>query len=231
MRRIPFLLPVLLLGVLAGALLVSALRIGDWFGGPDPESIATASLQSVREQARLTPFAARFVAVVTSSQSRFGLTSQKTLILPGTVRYEVDLAKLEKRHLRWDEGSKTLSVALPALEIAGPEIDLREVREYGGTGLLTAITGSEQRLDESNRAHARQELLKQARQPMPMRLARDAAKRAIERSFAMPLGAAGIKARVVARFPEEGTQDPSLLDRSRAVEDVLRERQQSQELR
>jgi hypothetical protein len=57
-----------------------------------------------------------------------------------------------------------------------------------------------------------------------MRLARDAAKRAIERSFAMPMLAAGIEAKVVARFPEEGIQDPSQLDRSRRIEDVLRER-------
>jgi hypothetical protein len=40
----------------------------------------------------------------------------------------------------------------------------------------------------------------------------------------MPMRAAGIDARVVARFPEEGTRNPSQLDRSRRVEDVLRER-------
>ena len=219
------LLPTLIVGLIAGALLVAALRIGDWFGGPDPETIASASLQSVREQSRLTPFAARFVAVVTSSQSRFGLTSQKTMILPGTVRYEIDLARLRQHDLKWDEGTKTLTVALPPLEIAGPEIDLAEIREYGGGGILTAVTGSEHQLDEANRRQARQELLRQARQPTTMRLARDAARRSVERSFAMPLKAAGIEARVLARFPEEGNQDPSFIDRSRAVEDVLRERQ------
>lgn len=225
MKRLPFVLPALILGLLVGALLVATLRVGDWFGGPDPESIASASLQSVREQARLTPFAARFVAVVTSRQSRFGLTAQKTLILPGTVRYEVDLARLRQKDLRWDEATKSLSVRLPALEIAGPEIDLGEIREYGGGGILTALTSAEQRLDEANRQQARQELMRQARQAMPMRLARDAAKRAVERSFAMPLKAAGIDATVIVRFPEEGVQDPSQLDRSRPVEEVLKERQ------
>lgn len=228
MRR-AIVLPALLLGLILGALLVATIRIGDWFDGPDPETIATASLQSMREQARLTPFTARFVAVVTSSQNRFGLTAQKTLILPGTVRYEIDLARLRQRDLRWDEGGKTLTVSLPALELAGPEIDLGEIREYGGGGILTAITGAEQRLDEANRSQARQELLRQARQPMPMRLAREAARRAVERSFAMPLKAAGVEARVVARFPEEGSKNSSRLDSSRSVEDVLREQKAHRE--
>jgi hypothetical protein len=57
-----------------------------------------------------------------------------------------------------------------------------------------------------------------------MRLARDAAKRAVERSFAMPLRAAGIEAQVEVRFADEARQDPSYLDRSRRPEDVLKER-------
>ena len=48
-----------------------------------------------------------------------------------------------------------------------------------------------------------------------MRLAREAARQAIERSFAMPLKAAGIDdAKVVARFAgEERPTDPTYLDR------------------
>ena len=51
------------------------------------ETIATASLQGLREQARLVPFVARFVAVTTSEQSRFGFKAKQTMILPGVVRY------------------------------------------------------------------------------------------------------------------------------------------------
>ncbi|HEX2762518.1 MAG TPA: DUF4230 domain-containing protein [Allosphingosinicella sp.] len=227
MNRFRSLVPLAAAALVALVLLFAVTRLARWAGGPDPETIASASLQSMREQSRLTPFAARFVAVVTATQSRFGLTARKTLILPGTVRYEIDLARLKRQDLAWDAGTKTLSVRLPPLEIAGPEIDLREVREYGGGGVLSALTDAEPRLDEANRAAARGELIKQARQPMPMRLAREAARRAIERSFAMPLQAAGIDdVKVVARFPEEGTSDPSVVDRSRAVEDVLKEREQ-----
>ena len=57
-----------------------------------------------------------------------------------------------------------------------------------------------------------------------MRLAHQAARAAIERSFAMPLVAAGFKdARVVARFPTEGSDDPSYLDLSTPYEQAIQE--------
>jgi hypothetical protein len=225
MRRKGQVFAALAAGLLLGALLVGALRFGDIFQGPDPETIAAASLQSVREQSKLTPFAARFVAVVTSSQTRFGLTAEKTLIMPGLVRYELDLAKLRQQDLKWDGASKTLSISLPPLEIAGPEIDLGQMREYGEGGVLMALSDAENRLDAANRRRGQQELVRQAREPMPMRLARDAARRAVARSFAMPLRAAGIEANVEVRFADEGSRDPSFLDRSRRIEEVLGEKQ------
>src|SRR3546814_13324909 len=63
----------------------------------DPVTIANSSLQGLQEQNRLSAFAARYVAVVTSKQSRLGLTAEKTMIMPGMVRYEVDLGKLTQR--------------------------------------------------------------------------------------------------------------------------------------
>jgi hypothetical protein len=47
----------------------------------------------------------------------------------------------------------------------------------------------------------------------------------VERSFAMPLKAAGLDAKVSVRFNDEGAQSPSQLDRSRRVEDVLKDKQ------
>ena len=46
---------------------------------PDPETIASASLQGLREQNRLSAFEARFVAVVTSKQTRLGLSAADLL--------------------------------------------------------------------------------------------------------------------------------------------------------
>ena len=57
-----------------------------------------------------------------------------------------------------------------------------------------------------------------------MRLARQAARQAVERSFAMPLLAAGFKdVKVVARFPTDGTDDPSYLDLSTPYEEAIKE--------
>lgn len=225
MKKPGWIVAALIAGLLLGALLMGASRLAGWFGsGPDAETVAAASLQSVREQSRLTPFAARFVAVVTSTQSRFGLKAEKTLIMPGLVRYELDLAKLRQEDLAWDAASKTLKVTLPPLEVADPQIDLRQIREYSDGKLLLSLTDAENVLDKANRARGQQELVRQAREALPMRLARDAAVRAIGRSFALPLRAAGIDANVEVRFAD-AAGEPSFLDRSRRIEDVMKERQ------
>lgn len=164
------------------------------------ETIAAASLQGLHEQARLVPFVARFVAVTTSEQSRFGLSARQTMILPGVVRYELDLNQIGQPDLSYDEKTQTLSVYLPPLILAGPEVDLSAMQVYDGGGILMALTDAQKTLDAANRKRGQNELLSQARGPVPMRLARDAARAAIERSFAMPLRAAGIEARVVAQF-------------------------------
>jgi hypothetical protein len=170
---------------------------------PDPVTVAAASLQAVREQAVLVPFAARFVAVVTSEQHRFGFSAKKTLIMPGMVRYELDLAALRQGDLFWDKATRTLTVSLPPLKVSAPQVDLRSIQTYGEGGVLMALTDVGTQLDAANKGAGQAELMRQAQDALPMRLARDAARRAIERSFAMPLKAAGIEATVTAKFRSE----------------------------
>ena len=211
----------LVLGVAVGLATGIADRI---LGGPRPETIASASLQSMRAQNRLIAFVARYVSVTTSTTSRFGLSARRTLILPGDVRYELDLAKLEAKDVRWDDSTHTLSVRLPEVEVAGPDVDLSAAQEYSAGGVLAALTNADQSLDQANRASAVADLRKQASAPVPMRLARQAARQAVERSFAMPLVAAGFKdVKVVARFPTEGTDEASYLDLSTPYEEAIKE--------
>jgi hypothetical protein len=196
------------------------------FGGPNPKTIASASLESMRAQNRLIAFVARYVSVTSSKQSRLGglVTSERTLVLPGDVRYELDLSKLEPDDVSWDSSHSTLRVRLPELEIAGPDVDLGAAREYGAGGVLSALTNANETLDQANRAAAVADLRKQAQAEVPMRLARQAARQAVERSFAMPLQAAGFKdAKVVARFPTEGTDEASYVDLSTPYEEAIRE--------
>jgi hypothetical protein len=213
----------LILGVLLGMTTGIANRL---FGGADPKTIASASLQSMRAQNRLTVFAARYVSVVSSQQDRLGglVSSERTLILPGDVRYELDLSKLQQDDVSWDASSKTLRVKIPEIEVAGPDVDINAVKEYGGGGVLSALTNANQQLDAANRQRAVQDLRKQATANVPMQLAHQAARQAIARSFALPLVAAGFKdVKVVARFPTDGTDEPSYLDLSTPYEEAIKE--------
>jgi hypothetical protein len=192
---------------------------------PDAQAAADAALLSVREQGRLVSYSARFVSVVTASQSRLGLTARKTLILPGMVRYGVDLARLRRSNLAWDAPTRTLTVTLPPLEISGPSVDMDQVREFSEGGLAMALTNAEESLDEENRRHAREDLARQARAPAVLAEAREAVMRIVARGFAAPLRAAGIDASVAVRFVDPaGAEMASFLDRPRRTEDAIEER-------
>jgi hypothetical protein len=222
--RLPLLIGAVVIALLLGLFLAGAGLVDRIFGGPDPKVIATSSLESMRAQNRLVVFVARYVSVTHASQSRFGLSTERTLILPGDVRYELDLSKLTQNDVSWDNGTNTLTVRLPDVEIAGPDVNLAQAREYGSGGLLSAVTNAENRLDQANRERAVADLRDQAKGEVPMNLARQAARTAVERSFAMPLKAAGFAdAKVVARFPGEAEEEPSYLDRSISYNEAIAE--------
>lgn len=221
----PLVIVLIVVALLLGVIIGTSTGIADrLFGGPNAKTIATSSLESMRAQNRLIAFVARYVSVTTSEENRFGFSARRTLILPGDVRYELDLSRLQPRDVAWDSATSTLRVQLPEVEIAGPDVDLASAQEYGAGGVLSALTNANQQLDESNRANAVQNLRQQAGAAMPMRLAHQAARAAIERSFAMPLQAAGFKdAKVVARFPTEGAGDASYVDLSTPYEQAIQE--------
>lgn len=205
-RTAPRLLPRLILLAAAALLALAAWWAfsawQDWQRGYDPETVVAASLQGLQEQNVLVPFTARYVAVVTSTQSRLGLSAKKTMIMPGTVRYELDLGKLKQSDLDWDTATNALTVTLPPLRLAGPEIDIDAISEYRDGEILLTLTDAERTLDAANRKRAQEELIAQAKGATPMRLAQGAARTAVEQSFAMPLKAAGIDAKVTARFAD-----------------------------
>ena len=192
----------------------------------DPRAVADAALVSVREQGRLTSLTARYVAIVSATQTRLGLEARKTLILPGTARYGLDLRRLRRENLSWDEATRTLSILLPPLEISGPNIDMSQAREHSEGGVLMALTGSEQELDQANLRSAEQDLARQSREPLPVQTARESAMRSVARAFALPLRAAGIDASVAVRFQDPAGQDEAVyIERASRVEDVVKDRQ------
>jgi hypothetical protein len=224
--KLPVLVAAAFLLLLAGVALGLALRPAAKAPEPDPEKIALSTLLSVRDQGRLVPFTASFVATATASESHLGLTARKTLVMPGTVRYGVDLTRLRRSSMAWDSVTRTLTVTLPPLELSGPRIDLNQVREDKEGSLVMALADSEKALDSENRREAQDDLMRQARAPEPMRMARDSAMRDVARSFAMPLRAAGIEASVAVRFLDpSGREEAAYLDRPRRLEETLRDRQ------
>jgi hypothetical protein len=224
--KLALLIGPLLLALAAGGLIALLLQPAASAPGPDAEAIANAALLSIRDEGRTTMFAARFVAVVTASETRLGLTARKTLIMPGSVRYGVDLSRLTRRSLAWDGAMRTLTVTMPPLEIAGPEIDLGQVQQYSEGGIVMALTGAERVIDQANSRSAQDDLMRQARERTPMTLARNAAMRSVARSFALPLRASGIDASVAVKFlGPNGREEAYFLDRPRRIDEAVRDRQ------
>ncbi|HYJ52807.1 MAG TPA: hypothetical protein VEW04_06515, partial [Allosphingosinicella sp.] len=79
--KLALLIGPLLLALAIGGLIALLLRPAASVPGPDAEAIANAALLSIRDEGRTTVFVGRFVAVVTASETRLGLTARKTLIM------------------------------------------------------------------------------------------------------------------------------------------------------
>ena len=118
-----------------------------------------------------------------------------------------------------DESSTNQGFPGPGIEVVGPDVDYNHIREYSGGGVLLALTDAGSKLDESNRKAAQAELVRQAMEPTPMKLARDATRRAVERSFAMPLRAVGVDATVEVSFADEANANEHW-DVSRSLEEI-----------
>ncbi len=182
------------LGIAAGGARLLPDRWPAWLGGrEDPFTVALSSLVAVQRQSKLVVLTARFSSVITSRQQRLGglLSASKTLIIPGIVRYEVNLAALDRSRLLWDRPSATLTIFAPRPVVAGPEVQLAQAREYRDGTLLMALTNAEEALDAANRAAVGADMLAQARAPVLAGMADEAARDAIQRFFLLPLHASG----------------------------------------
>ena len=82
---------------------------------PQMGNVVASTLDALQEQNRLLTFTNTSTATVTTTQSRYGLSAKKTLIVKGVMRYEVDMAKLTNDDVRWDEASKRYRCAFRRL--------------------------------------------------------------------------------------------------------------------
>lgn len=185
-------------GWLAGSSAESRMRLCARIGiCQQPAEVVGTALVSVQRQQQLVVFSARLVTALTAVDRRSILgvpvaEARKTLIVPATVRYALDLASMKPADLSFDTATSTLTVKRPPLLILGPEIDIAQSQEYVDGKLLLALTDSEADLDRINREQATGTFLAQAKQPDLMKMAADSANDALQRSFLIPLRAAGM---------------------------------------
>ena len=190
-------------------LFIVTLALAAWLGwrafGPEDngDPLAT-SLVAFEKQNRLTVFSAQLSPVVASEDSRmFGLVNSKQVaVIPARVDYTLDLSRMDRSRLRWDEATGTLDVQLPALTVGRPNLD--EARaQYLREGIWISREAQDN-LTRANTKLAEQQAQEQAANPVLMGLARSAAKDAIRQNLAIPLEVAGFgQVTVNVRFDGE----------------------------
>lgn len=200
-----FLLALLMGAVLAVGGMIAAFRYlpqaGAWLpslSATSGETVVQTTLAAVRREQKLLVFAAWVTADVTSSvQKTFmamdvpGTSIRKTWIVPGLVRYAIDLSALRESDLRWNEETRTLTVMMPPVVPLEPAVQLDRMKVFSEKGLLAPVTDVEEVADQMNRDAIAQDILAQARAPDLMRLAEEAAAEALRNSFLVPLRATG----------------------------------------
>ena len=177
------------------------------FGPEDHGDPLATSLVAFEKQNRLTVFSAQLSPVVASEDSRlFGaLRSRQVAVIPARVDYTLDLSRVDRTRLAWDEASRTLSVQLPALNVGRPNLD--EARaQYLREGLWITRDAQDE-LTRNNTQLAEQQAVEQAANPVLLNLARTAAREAIRQNLAIPLEVAGFgEVTVNVRFDGEAAR-------------------------
>jgi len=220
-KRRPW-LPVAILLALAGLAWIAYAR---WPREPEFDAVGSM-ISGLRQANELTVFSAQVATVTTRTRERMGgiLTNRQTTIVPAAVEYRLDQRALTPDRFRWDATAQTMTLTLPGLTITRPNLDTSRGQFYRSGPPMTAALRDE--LARLGTADAGREAVRQASSPALQQLARAAAKEAMTQNLLLPLRAAGFeRAQVTVRFADEpGVTEPSFIDASRPVSEVLQER-------
>lgn len=193
-------------GLVTGVLVLLGLLLAlpaarHWLSGlgtDRAETMVEVTLQAVRREQKLLVFVAWVTADVTSTVEKTfldmavpGTAVRKTMIVPGLVRYAVDLSQLGAADLDWNEPRQTLTVRMPPVQPLEPAIRLDRMRVFTEQGLLAPATDAAETADQMNREAIGKALKAEAQAPELMRMAGDAAVVALEATLLPPLRAAG----------------------------------------
>lgn len=155
--------------------------------------------------------------------------SEQTTSIPFTVDYFVNLSRLGEQSYDWDPENRTLTVAIPDVTVAEPNIDETAARSAQSGLYISRRASMDLARETSQRAAARSK--QAAQKPENLDKARANARAVVGRMAQGPLSAAGLgDVQVVVRFPWEpkaGSEQPvQRWDQSRRPEEVLKERQE-----
>lgn len=197
--------PLITLPAIAG---IGLLGLGGWYAletlSPDHGDPVAASLLAFEKQDRLTVFSAQLAPVVSADDVRaFGiLTSRQIAVIPARIDYTLDLSQMNAARMNWDAASGRLDVTLPPLQLSKPNLDEAHA-QYLREGVF--ITGAAQaKLTRDNTLTAERLAAEQARNPVLLRLAKDAARSVMQQNLAIPLQVAGYgTVTVTVRFDGE----------------------------
>lgn len=193
------------------ALIAANLAVGAWLlwraFGPAPygDPLAT-SLNAFEKANRLTVFSAQLAPVVASDDERLlgMLKSRQIAVIPARVDYTLDLSKMTRANLAWNEEAQRLTVTLPPLTVSRPNLDEGRA-QYLREGVWITREAQDE-LTRDNTRLAEQQAVQQAANPTLLGLARAAAKDAVRQNLSAPLQVSGHpQATVVVRF----TGDPA----------------------
>lgn len=195
--RLPWLL-------LVGALALAAWALWRAFGPASHGDPLATSLLAFEKQNRLTVFSAQLAPVVASDDERLLglLKSRQVAVIPARVDYTLDLSRMTRDRLSWDEARKQLAVTLPPLTVSRPNLDEGRA-QYLREGVWITTTAQD-KLTRDNTLLAERQAVAQANNPVLFDLARNAARDAIRQNLAIPLQVAGYgDVTVTVRFEGE----------------------------
>lgn len=190
-------------------LFLATLVVAVWLGWRlwKPEELGdplATSLVAFEKQNRLTVFSAQLAPVVSSDDARlFGLVrSKQVAVIPARVDYTLDLSRIRRDRMRWDQATATLAVRLPPIVVGRPNLD--EARaQYLREGVWIT-RDAQDKLTRDNTRLAERLAVEQAGNPVLMDLARTAARNAVSQNLAIPLQVAGYGAvKVTVSFDGE----------------------------
>lgn len=169
----------------------------------DTKKVLSATIESLKSESRLVSYS--YVGNQSVSINRsfwYIFNGHQQLIVPATVSYFVDLAKLDESSATFDESTNTVTVAMPKLMLT-VDFDPRRATTIN-SGTLALNDSEVQTYTKLNYETARKSAIKQGQQAELVRLAKEKTRENIVRLFQIPLQVAGrLGVKIVVYFPDE----------------------------